>query len=109
MAESRKNLYRDEPQRHGFEVLNAEEPSEITARFNLADNNDEIKLENVDGKYDLLDTKLAGYTIKIYYRIKHKVGETPGEFDGMYVGDESHSMPHPLLLIPSDQVVQTSK
>jgi hypothetical protein len=93
--------------RHGLSVLNTDRPSEEAARAWRAARAGHLQIEGVYPYDYKLAEDLRGWSILTVARIIHKVGGKSGEFDGWCIGEEFHSRPHPLLLLPPGKVSRT--
>lgn len=94
----------DYAQRHGFDVINAVDPTESIKNFLLADDQNQILAKDIDPfSFSIKDA--GGFTILPISLINHTIDGKAGVYDGMYVAEEYHGLPHPFLLIPANRVV----
>ena len=94
--------------RHGVPVVNAKRPTDEVQRLEAVVDSQQASLVPL-GLLDYDVPELAGFTVRPVYRIKHGTDEMPGEFDGRFIGEEFHSWPHPLLLLPAACVTRRQK
>lgn len=94
------------PERHGASVLNAESPTDEANRFLVGIDCGDITVEGTDLQDFEVAEDLAGYSVMVKGVVAHKMGDEkePGEFDGWYIGRESHGLPRPYLLLSPGRV-----
>ncbi len=91
-------------ERYGFPVLNTIAPSEVVLRLKTAIDEKRAFFTRVNHGTWIGTRQLRAMTVTFLYRISYHDSAEPGEFDGMFVGEEFHGGLHPLLLIPASEV-----
>ncbi len=110
IGQTPEELYDSSSRRHGFVVWNAKEKDPELVEFEREEEGGSILYEELnEGDYEVSSDLLRGFAVFPTHRICHLVGGKPGKYDGMYLGEEYTGLPHPLILLPKDLVIQKKR